>query len=129
MASQFFIWRRLHRTEYKSAYDARGYFWAPVITTLQHAFLLNLANIFDEKDKSVLSVFTFLEELKDRTKKQKLIDLIHSAKYENAIKRLSQWRNNMLAHKNVHFVLNWKEVTARFPFTGEEIENLLELLT
>lgn len=125
---QFFVWRHLQRPEYDSAYKDRKHFWTTVIIALYEAFLLNLANIFDEKDKRVLSVYTFLEKLKDKTKRQTLVDLVHSAKYENALKRLSQWRNNMLAHKNMHFVLNPKELTARFPFTYEEIENLLELL-
>jgi hypothetical protein len=126
---QFYVWRHLQRTENNSAYNARGHFWATVITTLHQAFLLNLANIFDEKDNRVLSVFTFLDHLKNHSRKQTLLDLIHSPKYENALKRLSQWRNNMLAHKNMRFVLNPKKLSTKFPFTYEEIENLLELLT
>jgi hypothetical protein len=126
---QFYVWRHLQRTENNNAYNARGHFWVTVIATLHQAFLLNLANIFDEKDQRVLSVFTFLDHLKYPARKQTLLDLVHSPKYENALKRLSQWRNNMLAHKNMRFVLNPKELSTRFPFTYEEIENLLELLT
>lgn len=125
---QFFIWRHLRRPEYNRAYSDRKHFWKTVIIALYEAFLLNLANIFDEKDQRVLSVFTFLEGLKDGTKKQTLIDLVHSTKYQNALKRLIQWRHNMLAHKNMRFVLNPKELTEKFPVTYEEIETLLELL-
>ena len=129
MVHQFFIWQHLQRSEYNSAYNARRHYWVPVITTLQHAFLLNLANIFGEKDKRILSVFTFLDKLKDKSKKERLIEVLHGTRYKNAIERLCQWRNNFLAHKNMHFVLNPKELTRKFPFTYTEIQNTFELLT
>jgi len=124
---QFYVWKHLQHSENNSAYNARGYFWVTVITTLHQAFLLNLASFFDP-DKRVLSAVTFLDHLKDPSQKQTLLSLIHSPEYKDSINRLIKWRNNMLAHKNMDFVLNPEKLPSKFPITYEEMENLMKLL-
>ncbi|MFA7685280.1 MAG: hypothetical protein WCX95_00585 [Candidatus Gracilibacteria bacterium] len=129
IAHQFYTWKYLQKSENSQAYNMRSAFWITTITTLQSSYLLNLANIFDENDARVLSVYTFIDELMDNSKKASLLSKIKNNKCENILKKLMQWRNNYLAHKNKYFTLNPSELTTKFPFKYGEIETVLSLLS
>lgn len=128
IAHQFYIWRYLQKPENNSGYNMRANFWVTILSSLQYDFLLNLANIFDENDKRVLSIYTYLNEISMEGVSQDFLLKIKDLKYLNVLKGLVQWRNNYLAHKNIYFTINTEELGSKFPFKYEEIELLLNFL-
>jgi len=128
LASQFFVWEYLYIENQKniSAYNLRSHFWTPVLRALFDDFLLLLANIFDNKDDRILSVYKLLESTQDKNKKDSLLSEIR--KHDVIIKQIITWRCNILAHKNASFVQNPDQLAKKFPIYHNDAKDLLNLL-
>jgi len=88
LTHQFFVWEYLQNPKNNHAYNMRSCFWWPVIYALFDNFLLLLINTFDDKDKRVLSVYTFLSNLTNEDKKITLLKEVKNEKYKNVLKQL-----------------------------------------
>jgi len=128
LTHQFFVWEYLQNPKNSHAYNMRGHFWRPVMDALFDDFLLLLINILDPKRKRVLSVYTFLSNLQNDDKELTLLKEIKNEKYKDVLNQLTKWRGNYLAHKNVYFISNPKELGQKFPIKHKDVKKLIYLL-
>lgn len=123
----FNVWKTLQNSDYNEIYNRNKHFWGIVIHSLQTEFLLGLAKIFeDRKEKDVLSIYYLLDLLQEGIEKEEIKDKINAR--SSIIENLRIWRNKILAHQDVYFAHNPKEIFGKFPIKNNEIEELMELL-
>lgn len=125
--NRFNVWKTLQNSDYNEIYNRNKYFWGAIINSLQNDFLLSLVKIFeDRKEKDVLSIYYLLNLLPEGLAKEEIKEKINNR--NSVIQNLIVWRNNILAHQNIYFTHNPKEIFEKFPIKNNEIEKLMELL-
>lgn len=98
-----------------------------VISSLQQSFLLNITNLFDDRDKRSFSIYSLLQQSKNAILIKDINKEIEN-KFRNTIEFLKGWRDKFLAHKEVEFVINRSLLYSEFPIDDLELEKMMQFL-
>lgn len=121
----FNVCKSLQKSEYNEVYNKDKYFWGITIYSLQREFLLELAKIFEKREKNVLSVYHLLIFLPSE-EKEKINREINN--HNCLIENIKKLRNKILAHHDIISAYEPQELFKKFPIKNNEVEELLNLL-
>jgi len=120
----FYLWRSLQKSEYNNVYNRNKYFWGIIMSSLQDAWLLGIAKLFEEnKKEEVISIPFLLRFIPKGKEKEEIKEKIDSQK--TIVDNLWKWRCKILAHQDKIVANNLPDFYKQYPIKGIDIENLL----